>query len=118
MGIVQTDLNGKVLNYFNSVNEASKTLGISRSLIYGCLQGRAMTTHHFQFFDADDFCNAMDEPSKEVFEDEPEEEEVKAPVHIRFRNGICVCIPPELVQEVWLPEVPGHTSMEYQPAED
>lgn len=97
MGIVQTNLDGKVLNYFKSVKEASETLGISRSLIYGVLQGHNTKTHGFRFFDADDYCKAMDESQAEEEAIDITEDSDEFYVLIKFKSGVMVKIPTKYI---------------------
>lgn len=101
MGIVQTNLDGKVLNYFKSVDEAAKTLGICRSLIYGVLQGRNTQTHGFRFFDADDFCKAMDKEEEEKIDVTSDYD--KNFVQIGFKDGAVVKLPSKYIEYLMYP---------------
>ena len=47
--VIQYDINGKVVNVFQSVNEASKLSGISRRFIQSVLRGRNKTAHGYVF---------------------------------------------------------------------
>lgn len=47
--VIQLDLNGNILNEFNSTQEASKLLGISQGLISSCCNGGYWRDNHTKF---------------------------------------------------------------------
>ena len=102
--LLQLNKKYKVVNAFKSVKDASERLGIHRSLIYECLQGRIAWTHNFTFIWKSDWDELV------WGDDEEEEKEETKPVdsndfdrdfvQVSFKDGAIVRLPSKYVESI------------------
>lgn len=98
--LLQLNHDLKVVNMFNSVDEAARHLGICRSLIYGVLSGRNAWTHGFTFLWKSDYDRAIKDQDEKVEEEEAidiTEDSDEFYVLIKFKSGVMVKIPSKYI---------------------